>query len=231
MVQQAQFTLNVIATPLPTLTPTSTPRKIVALPVIVNTATARPSGTPLPTSTPAPSPTATAARIAALPPAQPAAIKHPSRVISGVVFRDRNGNGVQDDGEDGLGGVDVEIVTSIVGERVRFVTTVSGIYSAVVMGGNNLQVVRVIVPNGLFPTWGSEQTITSGENVVVNFGLQGMSLGLWVLLIALAASLVWLISETATLDRRANALNSLGEEIELAFSVRLQSNSIERKKE
>jgi hypothetical protein len=98
----------------------------------------------------------------------------------------------------------------------------------VVAGGNNLQVVRVIAPSGLFPTWGSEQAITSGENVVVNFGLQGMSLGLWLLLIGLVACLVWLVSETATLDRRPDAIKSLATEIESAFSTRLQSSVMER---
>ncbi len=155
-----------------------------------------------------------------LPPAQSPVIKHPSRIISGGVFRDRKGNGVQDEGEDGLGGLEVEIATSVTGERVRFVTTLNGIYSAVVAGGNNLQVVRVIVPNGLFPTWSSEQTITSGENVVVNFGLQGMSP--WTIIL-LVISLILLGAMVVTaLDRRPLAYAALAKELEVIARRRIE---------
>mgnify|MGYP001595759244 FL=1 len=120
---QAQFTLNVIATPLPTFTPTSAPQKAAVLPAVVNTATARPSATPLPTTTQSPSPAATGIRVAALPHAPLPAAPLRLRTVSGQVFWDRNGNGVRDLDEPGLGNIPLNVRVSVIGGGM---TTYSG---------------------------------------------------------------------------------------------------------
>lgn len=71
------------ATSTPTITPTLTP-------------TATPTGTPEPTATPTPIPTWTPTPL-------------PTFILSGVVFFDYNGNGVQDEGEPPIPGATVQV--------------------------------------------------------------------------------------------------------------------------
>jgi hypothetical protein len=94
---------------------------------------------------------------------------------------------------------------------------------------SDFYLVVIQLPRGLIPTLTDKQQFReNGFDVTGNFPLMPPSPLLWVLLILLAASLVWLIAQAATVDRRAAAAKSLATEIESAFSTRLQSSVMER---
>ncbi|MCX6031087.1 MAG: DNRLRE domain-containing protein [Chloroflexi bacterium] len=95
-------------TSTPTATPTATP---TSTPTETPTPTATPTSTPTetPTSTPTETPTPTATPTATLTPTPSVGS------VTGVVFDDRNRNGVQDPGEPGLADVEVTLAEAGVG--------------------------------------------------------------------------------------------------------------------
>jgi len=210
-VQQAQFILNVIATPLPTFTPTSTPNKIAVLPAVVNTATARPSATPMPTTTQHPNPTATGIRVAAAPPAlrQPDAAPLPAaplrlRTVSGHVFWDRNGNGVRDVEEPGLGNIPLNVRVSVIGGGMTTYSGDDGSFVVTVSQGP-AYVIQPLPSAGWF---GDEQKVLPdiGADMQIDFALTRASLVWLVSIFILGGVLFWMLVVSVTQDRRAHAL-------------------------
>ncbi|MCW5853098.1 MAG: hypothetical protein KIT87_23725, partial [Anaerolineae bacterium] len=96
-------------TDTPTPTPTDTPTE-TATPTPTDTATPTYTPTPTPTDTPTATSTSTATETATL---TPTATSTPIvATISGVVYEDRNGNGVWNPGEPGLAGVSLTLSTA-----------------------------------------------------------------------------------------------------------------------
>jgi len=94
--------------------------------------------------------------------------------ISGVVFNDANGNGVQDPGEGGLGGVTVQLVDPITGAVVATTTTNpngSYTFSGVAPGS---YIVRETDPSGFTSTTPNNVpvNVTPGGAANANFGDQ-----------------------------------------------------------
>lgn len=181
-----------------------------------------PTAAPTMTATPLPTPTAP-------PPAVAVVVQNvepePQKIIpiAGVVFRDANGNGVQDAGEPGVAGARVEIVTPG-GATQTLVTDASGAYSATVLAGKRY-LLRIVSPlDLLLTTPGSAIIFENAASASVNFGLNAQqSIFLLLLLFCvLALLLAWLVS--AALDRRGSAMAALGAEVETLFAVR-QSQS------
>lgn len=204
-VQQAQFTLNVIATPLPTFTPTSTPNKVAVLPAVINnTATARPSATPLPTTTQSSSPTAAGIRVAALPPAPPPAAPLRLRTVSGHVFWDRNGNGMRDLDEPGLGNIPLNVRVSVIGGGMTTYSGDDGAFVVTVSQGP----AYVIQPLPVAGWFGDEQKVLPdiGADMQIDFALTRASLVWLVSIFTLGGVLFWVLVVSVTQDRRARAL-------------------------
>jgi hypothetical protein len=203
-VQQAQFTLNVIATPLPTFTPTSTPHKVAVLPAVINTATARPSATPMPTTTQPTNPTATGIRVAALPPAPLPIAPLRLRTVSGYVFWDRNGNGVRDLDEPGLGNIPLNVRVSVIGGGMTTYSGDDGAFVVTVSQGP-AYVIQPLPSAGWF---GDEQKVLPdiGADMQIDFALTRASLVWLVSLFVLGGVLFWMLVVSVTQDRRAHAL-------------------------
>ena len=103
--------------PPPAPTPTPEPEKATPLPTPTPTSTAKPPALPTPTSEPAhPTPANTAAPRPTNTPA-PAASPTPTpvTVISGLVYDDQDGDGIQGPDEAGVGGVAVTLDGQVVG--------------------------------------------------------------------------------------------------------------------
>ncbi len=82
-------------------------------------------------------------------------------VVTGVVYRDNNGNGVYDSGVDTpLSGVDV-VITAVSGVTQTVTTGVNGVYSATVPAGSTVvDVVNADLPANLILTQGSTDPTT-----------------------------------------------------------------------
>jgi hypothetical protein len=97
--------------------------------------------------------------------------------ISGTVFADLNGDGVQDNGETGLSGVrvyvDLKNTGSYVSTDPSAITASNGTYSIPMMDvpGGQTYTIREVLPSGYIQTLGA-QTITShyDDQATVNFG-------------------------------------------------------------
>ncbi|MGD9100577.1 MAG: SdrD B-like domain-containing protein, partial [Anaerolineae bacterium] len=99
----------------------------------------------------------------------------PAGIVSGTVFNDHNGNGVQDPGEDGFGGVIVELIDSS-GTVVIIITTTTAsdgsyIFTNVPPGDYT---VRETDPPGFVSTTSNDVPISlaPGEATAANFGDQ-----------------------------------------------------------
>ncbi len=133
------------ATPLPTPTPTST-AKPPALPTPTsepahstptNTATPRPTNTPAPTTSPNPTSTST-----------------PVPLISGLVYDDRNGDGIRGPDEPGVGGVAVTLDGQVVGA-----TDTGGRFS-LPLPGPGRALLAIVPPAGW--QWTGEPVVADG---------------------------------------------------------------------
>lgn len=89
--------------------------------------------------------------------------------VSGLVFSDTNGNGVQDSGESGIANVEVEILNSI-GVSTTVTTDLSGVWTASVPPGSTRITVNEAGPG--IPT-GSQRT--SGTNPTTVTAVAGMT--------------------------------------------------------
>ena len=79
--------------------------------------------------------------------------------VNGVVYEDDNGNGVQDPGEDGIGGVDI-VITSVTGATQTVTTLADGSYTAAVPAGTTtVDIVDATLPAGYIQTEGTDPTI------------------------------------------------------------------------
>ncbi len=213
-VRRIKFTLNAIATPIPTATrtPTSAPRVAV---VIQPSVTPRPSATHLPTATPLPSftPQATAVAMIVNPPAPPKPITV-WRTFAGKVFLDVNSNGVQDDNEPGLGGMEIEIRASVTGDRIATYSGDDGSYVATLPRGAGY-VVKLIHPGSRLLTLPESRVVQElGSDVVTDFGLRDSILILSIVVIISVAFTIFVVVQTASLDRRAEAIRRLTNVIE-----------------
>ncbi len=100
----------------------------------------------------------------------------PSGTVTGLIFRDDNGNGTQDVGEPGLPGVQVQVTN---GGFVQTATTdPSGRYSVpnVPLGVTTVDVVEATLPTGVTQTAGTDPTtltVVAGNN---NAGIDGYRL-------------------------------------------------------
>lgn len=121
----------------PTSPPTPTPtQESTMAPTALPTSTAEPASTSEPTLTPAPTDT-------------PAPTSTPAPVlVSGCVFDDRDGNGVQDSGEPGVGGVAVKVDGQVVAA-----SGTDGQFTVPLASGGR-EVVSVVPPEGW--AWGGE---------------------------------------------------------------------------
>ena len=105
--------------------------------------------------------------------------------ITGTVFDDANGNGVQDSGELGIAGVSVYIDPNNAGVfkvgDLETTTNASGVYSFSGLAGGTY-IVRQILPSGdkqIFPAngFGNHVTVTTGEAAAnANFGDEGSTI-------------------------------------------------------
>jgi len=136
-------------TPRPTNTPTLTPTRV---PTATNTSVPTATNTPTSTSVPTSTVTPTTALVA----------------VSGTVYNDGNGNGVQDQGEQGVSGVTVHVS----GPQFTSVTTnSSGVYSASNLTQGQYTVV-VVAPSGYHTTTASSPVVNLTGPMTVNFGIQ-----------------------------------------------------------
>lgn len=118
---------------------------------------------PLP-ATPTPSPTATVT----------ATLEKPSHTISGIAFRDDNGNGQRDGGEPGVSGAQISVRTlSCARSPSQTITTgSSGQYSFGGLSTGDHCVTLDSWPAGFTPTTPTEQSFHLDSDQTVNFGLQ-----------------------------------------------------------
>ena len=94
------------------------------------------------------------------------------RTVSGRVFNDADGNGVQDSGESGLGGV---VISLINGGTITTITTGDGSYSFNVVAGG-FYTVKETDPQGYTSSTSNEEmvSIPAGGSATVNFGDQAI---------------------------------------------------------
>jgi len=94
--------------------------------------------------------------------------------ISGIVFNDTNGNGIQDTGEIGI----VTSVYVLVDPLLLTTTDSTGAYSFTDVASGT-QIVQVVVPAGFVPSVGTSfftsVTVTAGQTTTVNFPLEPVS--------------------------------------------------------
>ncbi|GBC61613.1 hypothetical protein DENIS_2575 [Desulfonema ishimotonii] len=88
----------------------------------------------------------------------------PRATVEGHVFEDRNGNGIQDDGEPNWPGVDV-VITDSQGETQRVTTGSDGNYSADIPAGNTIvDVDETTLPPNYFQTAGTDPTAVNAPS-------------------------------------------------------------------
>ena len=140
------------------------------------TATGTPSRTPTPTITPSRTPTNTVTgtwtSTATTPPTPELGM------ISGVVFDDMNGNGIQEGGESGIYGVAVSIYDNTGTTFIAGTTTDGeGNYSIYGLTGGVYEVVETLPDGyaGTTPSSVSAVAVTAGGNTVVNFGVEAFT--------------------------------------------------------
>ena len=137
-------------TETPTASPTGSP---TASPTQSPTPAPTPKPTPSPTPKPTPSPPPKPTRS---PTASPTAT--PTGKVKGVVYEDTNGNGIQDQGEPGIGGVDV-VITDSLGESQTVTTDDTGMYMAEVPAGPAVtDIDEGTLPPGYVQTGGTDPT-------------------------------------------------------------------------
>ena len=118
---------------------------------------------PLP-ATPTPSPTATVTPT----------LEKPSHTISGIVYRDDNGNGQRDGGEPGVSGAQVSVRTLSCARTASQTTTTpsSGQFSFGGLSSGDHCVTLDSWPSGYFPTTPTEQSMNLTGDANVSFGIQ-----------------------------------------------------------
>ena len=85
----------------------------------------------------------------------------PTGKVEGVVFKDTNGNGIQDSGEPGLPNVQA-VITDSSGASQTVTTNSAGLYSAVVPAGTAVtNIVESTLPAGVTQTAGVDPTTLS----------------------------------------------------------------------
>lgn len=107
--------------------------------------------------------------------APPATPPGPTGSVTGTIFFDANGNGVQDPGEPGLSGVIVEIQTAG-GQLIYATTNANGVYTAtnVPAGNATVDVVNSTLPAGLTQSAGVDPTpVVVPPAGTVNAGVDG----------------------------------------------------------
>ena len=93
--------------------------------------------------------------------------------ISGVVFNDANGNGVQDAGETPLSGVTVELENSLGIVIATTTTNASGAYTFTNLPAGTYTVVETDLPGYVSTTLNNiAVTLSAGTNATINFGDQ-----------------------------------------------------------
>ena len=133
-------------TPPPTLRPTSSPTARPTPPPTTRQ-TATPSVRPTPAPTPLPTQLPTTPPPTPLPP-----VNLPTGKVVGMVFEDKNANGIRDPGEPGIAGVRV-MITDSSGEVQIKVTNSNGEYAAdVPVGTTATIIVESTLPHDLVPT-------------------------------------------------------------------------------
>ncbi len=143
------------------------------------------------------------------------------RSIRGVVFWDRNGNGVQDADEPGLSNVSVEIKVSVVGATITTYTDASGVYQAIFPDGPSY-VVKPYLWLGWFTAFPEQVFANGGGDLIVNFPVMRPSAWLVVLLVMSLIILGAMV--VAVFDRRPLAYMALAKEFEIIARRRLIEN-------
>gem|GEM_PF-3141294 len=136
------------ATPTPTATPTDTPTP-TNTPVPVDTSTDTPTPTNTPTDTPTPTPTATNI---------PAS-------IGDRVWKDDNGNGIQDNGEPGVAGITVNLLPKTSDEPIAStVTNTDGSYEFTGLSPKESYRVEFVVPAELNLVFTTQKAGGAGQD-------------------------------------------------------------------
>ena len=165
-----------------TPTPTATPRTPTRTPIPTSTLTSSPTRTNTPTITPSRTPTPSLTLTPSdTPTFTPTATYTPTPepgTISGMVFDDLNGNGVQNTGENGIYGVAISLFDNT-GTTFIAGTTADGDgnYSFGGLTAGTYQVVEAVPDGyaGTTPAVVSDVVVTAGNGTVVNFGLEAFT--------------------------------------------------------
>ena len=94
--------------------------------------------------------------------------------VSGVVFNDTNGNGIQDPGEIGVAGVTVNLLDSAEQVLQSVVTTADGLYTFHHLASGTY-LVEEIYPSGYTGTTTNRVTVTVGEVTVANRAVEAVT--------------------------------------------------------
>ena len=99
----------------------------------------------------------------------------PAGTVTGIVFNDKNGNGIQDPGEEGLPGISVSIIDSNTGQVIATtITDENGNYTFDNVPTGEYNVIVGEGPEGTKPSTPTSQTITVENNSTTNveFGFE-----------------------------------------------------------
>lgn len=200
---------------------------IVAPSLAVQTTAAESTSAPSATPRPEPTPTPNAPIVSVASPMEAPIVVHrqPGSVqVSGLVYRDRNGNGQHDDGEPGLAGVHIEVslagavmVTVITDEHGRF---------QLELPNDQRYLLQVVPPRGLKVTANGTAVLFEGGNTfMAEVGVRPSATpGLLSLISMLALYMTWMLA--ALPDSRASAVDQLADDLSRALARRPEAREL-----
>jgi peptidoglycan/xylan/chitin deacetylase (PgdA/CDA1 family) len=180
------LTLQTSITPTPTIKPTSTPTPkptVTPTPKLTSTPTPKPTSTPTPkpTATPTPKPTATPTPTNTPTPTPtntptptptntptPTPTPIPTYTITGTVYTDTNGNGIQDSGETGYANAQINL-TGDASASAAAGTTGNYSFASLLTGNYTL---AISTPSGYLTTTTNPVIVPLTANTTINFGIQ-----------------------------------------------------------